>query len=278
EILVTGSAKLDFYRFGGDSLQGRYHYLRLLPLTLAEVHGKKYGDLSSLLRYSGFPEPFSRQSDVETRRWSKQYRTRLVQEDLRNLEMVQDLGSFELLMGRLPACVGAPLSVNSLREDLQLAHKTVAKWLTILERLYAVFRLSPVGGPRIRAVKKEQKCYLFDWASIAEESARFENLVAVHLLKYIYWMEDSEGRDVELRYFRDTDGREVDFVVLENGFPSFFVECKLSDRDIHPALRYLCAKNPRVPAYQISLNGKQDYQSVEGIRVCPAHVFLRDLI
>jgi predicted AAA+ superfamily ATPase len=37
QILVTGSARLDFYRFGGDSLQGRYHLLRLHPLSVAEL-------------------------------------------------------------------------------------------------------------------------------------------------------------------------------------------------------------------------------------------------
>ncbi|MFN3414255.1 MAG: ATP-binding protein [Thermoanaerobaculum sp.] len=30
-ILVTGSARLDFYRFGGDSLHGRYHAFALAP-------------------------------------------------------------------------------------------------------------------------------------------------------------------------------------------------------------------------------------------------------
>jgi predicted AAA+ superfamily ATPase len=91
---------------------------------------------------------------------------------------VQDLGNLELLMLRLPELVGSPLSINALREDLQLAHKTVTNWLEILERLYAIYRLSPFGAPRIRAVKKEQKHYHWDWSLVQEPLLRFENLVA----------------------------------------------------------------------------------------------------
>jgi len=59
-------------------------------------------------------------------------------------------------MLRLPDLVGSPLSVNALREDLQISHKALSSWTQALERLYAVFRLAPFGAPRIRAVKKEQ--------------------------------------------------------------------------------------------------------------------------
>ena len=138
----------------------------------------------------------------------------LIREDVVGLERVQDLGNLELLMLRLPDLVGSPLSINALREDLQVTHKTVAHWLQILERLYAIYRLSPFGAPRIRAVKKEQKHYHWDWSLVQEPSCRFENLVASHLLKWVHHEQDTKGRDLELQYFRDTDRREVDFVVV----------------------------------------------------------------
>lgn len=278
QILVTGSARLDLYRYGGDSLQGRYHYFRMMPFSLGELQGQtgSANDLETLFKFGGFPEPFSLQSEVETRRWSKEYRTRLIREDLRDLEQIQDLGSFELLMNRLPDCVGNPLSVNALREDLQVAHKTAKKWIQVLERLYSIFQIPPFGGPKIRAVKKEQKPYFYDWSVVENEGTRFENMVAVHLLKHVYWLEDSQGLTLELRYFRDTDSREVDFVITEKLKPLFFVECKLSETMISPHLKYLCAKYPKVPAFQIHLRGSKDFQTPEGIRVCPAHVFLRD--
>ncbi len=277
-ILVTGSARLDFYRHGGDSLQGRYHLLRLHPLSVAELKLKTPGELRDLLTLGGFPEPYFGGSEVEARRWSREYRDRLVREDVASLERVQDLGNIELLALRLPELVGSPLSINALREDLQVAHKTVANWLRILERLYAIFRLAPFGAPRLRAVKKEQKHYQFDWTLVPDPAARFENLVASHLLKWVHFEQDAKGRDLELRYFRDRDGREVDFVVTEKRAPLWFVEVKSADADVSSSLRSLKARFPKAEAWQVSAAGTKDYVSPDGIRVAPATLFLSTLV
>ncbi len=277
-ILVTGSARLDFYRFGGDSLQGRYHLLRLHPFSAAELRLRTAAELQDLLRLGGFPEPFLGGSEAEARRWSREYRSRLVREDVAGLERVQDLGNLELLALRLPELVGSPLSVNALREDLQVSHKTVSGWLKVLERLYAVFRLPPFGSPRIRAVRKEQKHYHFDWSLVPSEPARFENLVASHLLKWVHFEEDARGRDVELRYFRDTDGREVDFVVVEGRRPLLLVEAKWSDAEPDRGLRYLKARFPAAAAWQVSAVGRKDFVTPEGIRVAPALELLSTLL
>ncbi len=278
EILVTGSARLDVYRYGGDSLQGRYHSLRLFPLSFAEIGGNTSDDLKGLLKLGGFPEPFFSQSEKTALRWSREHRARLVREDIRDLENIQDLSGVELLLGRIPDCVGNPLSINALREDLQVSHKTVSHWIEVIERMYGIFRISPLQGPKIRAVKKEQKAYLYDWIPIEDEGYRFENLIALHLLKYSCWLEDSQGQESELRYFRDTDGREVDFVLLKNKQPILLVEAKLSDTAVSPALHYLKAKYPATRAYQLLLDSKRDFVSSDGIRVCPAREFLKELV
>lgn len=90
QILVTGSARLDHYRRGGDSLQGRYHFYRLLPLSCAELDAVSISTVQDLLVYGGFPEPFLVQSEMESRRWSREYRSRVIQGDLADLENVRD--------------------------------------------------------------------------------------------------------------------------------------------------------------------------------------------
>jgi hypothetical protein len=277
-ILVTGSARLDYYRFGGDSLQGRYHYLRLHPLSAAELRLKSAAQLRELIALSGFPEPYFSGSADEARRWSREHREFLIQEELRDLESVHDTGQLLLLMLRLPDLVGSPLSINSLTEDLQISHKTIARWLKILERIYAIFRLVPFGAPTIRAIKKSLKHYHFDWNVVLDDGARFENVVASHLLKWIHHQIDTKGRELELRYFRDIDGREVDFVVLENRKPLSFIEAKWNDGDIVPGLKYLKERFPAAEAWQISATGKKDYVSREGIRVAPALELLGTLV
>jgi hypothetical protein len=277
-ILVTGSGRLDLYRFGGDSLQGRYHLLRLHPFSMAEIGASRPEVVRDLLRLGGFPEPFLSGSEAEARRWSREYRTLLVREEVSALERVQDLGNLELLMLRLPELVGSPLSVNALREDLQVSHRALTGWLAALERLYAIFRIAPLGAPRIRAVKKLQKHYHFDWSVVPNEAPRFENLVASHLLKWIHYEQDTQGRELDLRYFRDLEGREVDFVVTERRQPTLLVECKWGDAPPDPALRYFKARFPEAAAWQVSAAGAKHYQTPEGIRVAPANALLKDLV
>lgn len=278
QILVTGSAQLDCYRRGGDSLQGRYYYLRLYPLSVAELKIHTGSELRELFILGGFPEPFFTGESIEAKRWSKDYRHRLIEEDLVKLEQIRDLGRLELLMIRLPELVSSPLSINALREDLQVSHATVANWLDIFTRLYAIFRISPFGASKLRAVKKEQKHYHFDWSLVQTDGARFENMVAVHLLKWVHFEEDTKARHLELRYFRDIDGREVDFIITENGIPIMAVECKYTDGDISKGLKYFKNHFPQCDAWQITMAGQKDYLSKEGIRVSTALSFLRDLI
>jgi hypothetical protein len=277
-ILVTGSARLELYGRGGDSLQGRYHLLRLHPLSVAELGLTTAAEFRDLMNLGGFPEPYFAGSEVQARRWSREHRNLLVREEIASLERIQDLGNLELLALRLPELVGSPLSINALREDLQFSHKTVTNWIAVFERLYALFRLSPFGPPGVRAIRKASKHYHFDWTLPQEMGARFENLVAAHLLKWIHHQQDAEGRDVELRYFRDTTGREVDFVVTERRKVLALVECKSADAEIDPSLRYMKSRYPDAQAWQITATGRKDYQSAEGIRVCPATRFLATLV
>ncbi|MBF0360766.1 MAG: ATP-binding protein [Oligoflexia bacterium] len=278
KIIITGSARLDYYRFSGDSLQGRYHYLRLFPLSFKEIRGQNQNDIMNLFLLSGFPEPFYQNSQKKANRWTAEYSTRFIREDLTSIERIEDLGTLELLIERLPECVGSPLSINSLREDLQINFRTVSRWLDIIERLYSIFRILPLNASKLRAVKKERKHYHYDWNLVSNLGARFENFIAVHLLKYVSFYQDTEGAKLDLRFYKDLEKREVDFVILDKSKPSILVECKLNDEQISSNLIYLKNKFPETTAYQISLHGKKDYLSKDGIRICPATHFLKELL
>ncbi|MFC1746437.1 ATP-binding protein [Candidatus Riflebacteria bacterium] len=279
KILVTGSARLDHYRHGGDSLQGRYHFHRLHPLSVAELNSNPSSTLHDLLVYGAFPEPFLMASETQSKRWSREYRSRLVREDLLDLERVKDIALVEHLVLRLPDLVGSPLSINGLREDLQVAHQTVARWLQILENLYLIFRIYPFGNPKIRAIKKDAKHYHLDWTAIRDPGPRFENLVACHLLKWCHFLQDAEGRDMELRYFRDVDLREVDFVVMEDGGPLQFIECKTSFHNVSTrSLRYLKQRFPQTDAILIGLKDKKEFIDKDGIKHMPVYRFLNRLV
>jgi len=275
-ILVTGSARLDYYRKGGDSLAGRYRYFRLHPFSLRELGPAAAApELAALLKFGGFPEPLFAQDEAEHRIWHRDRLSRVVRDDLRDLEQVREISLVEHLVEMLPERVGSPLSVASLREDLQVDHKTAERWLQILENLYVCFRIAPYGAPRVRAVKKERKLYLWDWSGVPDPGPRFENLVASQLLKYCHWIEDTTGHAMELRFLRDTDKREVDFVVLRDRKPQFAVECKSGERSIGPALRYFAERTPIPHFYQVHL-GERHYVTGK-VTVVPFVRFCADL-
>jgi predicted AAA+ superfamily ATPase len=181
--------------------------------------------------------------------------------------------------------VGSPLSINSLREDLEVSFDAVKHWLEIFENIYACFRVSPLGGKQIlkniRAVKKEQKLYFWDWALVDNEAARFENLIAMHLLRFCHFIEDIYGMRTELRYFKDTRGHEVDFIILKEAKPWIAVEVKLSEQSLDPNLKYLLERVTIPYAFQVHLKGNSYYQvdDINGAKVSiiPARRFLSNL-
>lgn len=277
-FIVTGSARLDYYRKGGDSLQGRYHYYRLHPFSIMECGGRPDKALvQQLLRFGGFPEPFTKANDRFHRRWMREHSDRIIHEDLRDLERVREVSMLELLLHHLPACVGSPLSVNSLSKLLQAAHETVEHWLSIFDRLYVSYRIPPFGAKRIRAVRKEKKLYFWDWSRVENPGARFENMVAGHLLKYCHFIEDTQGYAMELRYIRDTDKREVDFVVLRDGHAEFAVECKSGERNASSACQYFRERTNIPRFYQVHLGERSFGNAETNTCVLPFADFCREL-
>lgn len=277
-FLVTGSARLDYFRKGGDSLVGRYHYLRLHPLTLNEISKTPtQNDLKLLLKFGGFPEPFLKQSDLFHSRWTLERNHRVVTQDLKDLENVKDISLVELLAQSLPIRVGSAISIKSLQEDLQVSPNTVERWVQILETLYFCYRISPFGPPKIKSVKKAQKIYLWDWSDLEDPGARFENLVASQLLKFCHFEEDTKGLKTELRYFKDTvTEKEIDFIVLQKNKPLFAVECKSGERALSSSL-VSNGKRLGIPKlYQVHL-GSKDYGNERHGRVLPFVSFCKEL-
>ena len=275
-FIITGSARLDYYSKGGDSLQGRYHYYRLHPFSIPEINrDATENDVEKLLKFGGFPEPFLRGEEKFWRRWQRERIQRVIYEDIRDLENIKEISLLELLAEELPNRVGAPLSVKNLKELLQVAHETVERWLKIFERMYYCYRVPPFGAPKIRAVKKEQKLYFWDWSIVPDPGPRFENFIASHLLKYCNYIEDTQGFRMDLRFVRDTDKREVDFVVLKQGQPIFAVECKSGEKKVNPALFYFKERTPIPKFYQVH-EGRKDYVN-NGVRVLPIQNFCKEL-
>ena len=278
-FLVTGSARLNHFSRGGDSLMGRYFYYCLHPFSLMEINrNPNKSDMETLLKFGGFPEPLFRQSQKDLRRWQNSRQQQVVYDDLRDLERVREVSLIELLLESLPERVGSPLSINSLRQDLSVSHQTIEHWIKLLEVLYMVFRIPPFGTSKIRSVKKEQKLYFWDWSCVESDGFRFENLVASHLLKYCHYQRDTKGLKTELRYLRDTDKREVDFIVIQNKKPLFAVECKIKDTKLSPHLNYFQNRLSIPQCFQVHLSDKDFGNEKTKGRSLPFLTFSKEIL
>jgi predicted AAA+ superfamily ATPase len=263
-FLVTGSARLDLYRRGGDSLMGRYHYWRLHPFTLDECPQKINPEdaFHRLMTVGGFPEPFLDGDEREARRWRRERSERVLREDIRDLEPIRNIQLLGLLLDSLRHRVGGTITISNLAGDLEISPKTAKAWIELLERMYLVFAVRPYTRSLPRAILKPPKVYFFDNADVlGDEGARFENLVATHLLKKIHFIEDHEGYRCELRYLRDKEGREVDFVILKEGKIEELVEVKYSDKNISRSLKYYAERLNPSKATQIVANLKKPYSN-----------------
>jgi uncharacterized protein len=256
DILVTGSARLNVYKKGSDSLLGRYFNFRLHPFSLSELSGQLPQESDSLiyslflrskktqgiwreqigdfLKFGPFPEPLLNQNIRKVRAWRKLRHDLIIREDLRDISRIPELARIEMLASLLPERVGSLFSVSSLVDYLEANYTTVQTWLGYLKELYFLFEVKPWQKRISRSLKKEGKVYLWDYGEVDNPAARFENLVACHLLKACdYWNDSGQG-DFQLHYLRNKEKEEIDFLIVKDGRPWLPVEVKSSDTQPSP--------------------------------------------
>lgn len=276
-ILVTGSARLDVYRRGGDSLIGRYHYWRLHPFTLDEIPGKisTADAFQRLMTVGGFPEPFLDGDEREARRWRRGRFDRVLREDVRDLEAVRNIQLMGLFLDALRRRVGGVVTLSNIAGEIQVSPKTVKQWLEILERMYLVFTVRPYTKSLPRAILKPPKVYFFDNADVlGDEGARFENLVAASLLKRIHFLEDRDGHRLELRYIRDKEKREVDFAIVKDGRLMELIEVKYGDEAVSKSLQYYAERLGPDHCTQLVANLKRPFKKGRVLVTDPISYFL----
>ncbi|MHB1013883.1 MAG: ATP-binding protein [Desulfurivibrionaceae bacterium] len=276
KILVTGSARLDTFRSTGDSLAGRYFRHRLNPLSVAEIPDASESTIDMLMTRGGFPEPFLAATDQDAARWRLQYVDGLIRTDILDFERIHDLRAMQLTLELLRRRVGSPISITSLAQDVACSPNTIKKYLEILEALFIVFRVTPFHHNIARSLLKEPKLYFYDTGMVkGDDGLRFENLMAVSLLKHVNAIEDYEGKRAALHYLRTKEKKEVDFAVAVEDQPTTIIEAKLSDSEVSPSLRYFHEKYD-LSAMQVVRHLRQERMAGK-IAIRRALGFLREL-
>ncbi|MFA5995243.1 MAG: ATP-binding protein [Patescibacteria group bacterium] len=277
-ILVTGSARLDAFQATGESLAGRYFVHHLLPFAPAELKNTPYNNIDRFIQRGGFPEPFLAETDEAAERWRLQYVNGLIREDILDFEQIHDLRAMQLVLDLLRERVGSPISYSTIAQDVGVSPTTVRKYIQILEALYIIFRVTPFTRNIARSLLKEPKIYFFDNGLVnGDVGAKFENMVAVCLLKYIYSRSDYQGQRVTLHYLRTKEGKEVDFCISKNHVIEQLIEAKNNTSNIDSSLHYFSHKY-NLPATQLIKEAKREYKVNERITLRDARKFLGELI
>jgi predicted AAA+ superfamily ATPase len=293
DILVTGSARLAVYRKGSDSLLGRYLPFRLHPFSLREMDQpdslppgevleciftrslrskrSQQDRIESLMEFGPFPEPLFSQNKKKARLWRRTRVEAIIRQDLRDMTRIPEFSRIEMMAALVPDRVGSPFSISSLQEDLEVSHPTVKRWLLLLQELYYLYEIKPFQKRIARSLKKEGKVYLWDWSEVPDRAARFENLVAGHLLKACHFWTDTGEGDFELYYLRNKEKQEIDFLITKDGHPWLPVEAKLSESTPSPNWRKFLKMLPCRRALQlISTPGHWKEHSIEDAAVLTA--------
>lgn len=271
-FLVSGSGRLDLYKSGGESLAGRYLMFHLFPFTVSELsHNKRSWKefvrdplqgfkinkpdataaiWSRLSELSGFPEPYLKQKRSFWVQWSANYHKQIIREDIRDMSGIKKINELEILYSLLPSKIGSPLSINSLAGDVGAAFDSVKNWISLFERAYLLFRISPWNKRITRAIKKEQKAYIFDHPLVTDPGSRFENMVAVELYRSVArWNEKGLGI-FSLHYIRNKEKQEVDFLICDNNKPWLMIEAK-NGSELYSQSLQLFQSKLNIPAVQL---------------------------
>lgn len=266
-IIVTGSARLNIYKKGGDSLMGRYFYYRIHPLSVAEIATPHLieeeirspapisdNDWSALITYGGFPEPFIQRSKEFSRRLHIMRKDQLFREDIRDGTRIQELAQLEMLAELLRHQAAQSMDYQSLAKKIGVSIDTIRRWLEVLKSFYYCFSLQPWSKNISRSLIKEPKLYLWDWSLIEDEGHAHENMVASHLLKAVDFWNDRGLGEYGLYYLRTKDKIETDFAVTKNGKPWFLVEVKTKAKGISPALHHFQKETGAPHAFQAAFD------------------------
>jgi len=294
-IIVTGSAKLDLFRAGGDSLMGRYIPYKIHPISVAECKNLTITDqeirspvyvapeiMNNLLKFGGFPDPFLKKDEKFLNQWKRLTKQQLFREDIRDLSHIQEIGQLEILSDLLKHQAGQLLNLSNLAKKMNVAVTTIKRWLNTLETFYYCFLIKPYSKNITRGLLREPKLYLWDWSNVTSEGARFENLIASHLLKAVHFWNDRGIGDYALYFIRDKEKREVDFLVTKNQEPWFLVEAKYSDNaSISEHLYRFQAQLKAKHAFQVVFNAEYidvDCFCEKDPVIVPSSTFLSQLI
>lgn len=256
-IWLTGSQQFRLMNDITESLAGRVVICNLMGFSLHEIFAeseksvpfipslsikknssrKDLSETFKIIWQGSFPESV----ELGEKYWKNFYSSYIktyLDRDVRDLLKVENLLDFHKFIKVIAARTGQELNMADISKDCGVSPNTVKSWLSVLESSGIIFFLQPYSKNITKRITKRPKlyfmdtglcCYLTEWtspetlASGAMRGAIFETFVVSEILKsYVH-----SGEEVNLYYYRDNNGSEIDLIISRDGI-LYPIEIKVS--------------------------------------------------
>lgn len=223
-FILTGSSARKLVRSSHmNLLPGRVAFMKLDPFNLSEAPRV---DLEELLLYGSLPGTMAtatlrdREEDLES------YVTTYLEAEVRAEAVVRNLGHFARFLELAASESGELVNLRKLSQEIGVAHTTIGAYYQILEDCLIVERFDPLTESKTRKKLTKSARYLFFDLGVRRIAARegtrlsretmgklFEQFVGLELLRHV----QAGGWNAKIRFWRDPDGPEVDWVIEDEG-------------------------------------------------------------
>ena len=235
-LLATGSSTLGASSRFRDTLAGRKRDLWLTPMIDADLTSFKRSDLPHRLLHGGLP-PFFLSADLPERdfqEWMDAYWAK----DIQELFRLERRASFQRFVELLMAQSSGIFEATKFAAPCEVSRTTITNYLAVLAATSAALIVRPFSSRRSNEIIAAPKVYGFDtgfvcahrgWVSLRPDDLGrlWEHYVLNELTAQL--------QATDLRYWRDKQGHEVDFLWMPRGRTPVAIECKWSARDFDPA-------------------------------------------
>lgn len=242
QYIMTGSQKFSLMKGVSESVAGRISILNLHSLSARELanHFKTSLNAQQSLDWivkGGYPEIY--EQDLDHSRFFADYISTYIERDVRQLLNIRHIREFDQFMRLLAIRSGQIFSMSRIATEIGVSTHTIKSWINVLEASNIIYLLKPyyqnfgkriIKSPKLYFLDTGLLCYLTNITTtdMLKNSpllgAFFETFVFGQLLRSLH----NQGKSDEVYYFRDKDGREVDFIIPEGNRLNLY-ECKWHD-------------------------------------------------
>ena len=272
KIVATGSSAIEMHKHLKESLAGRRLAVRLMPLSFAEYkqRGKDYRTLlNEYLTFGGLPELIHHDAPEEKIRLLNEILETYIQKDIKSLIREENIRAFNSLLYLLAERQGSLISLGGLANDIGLTARTLERHISIMEQTYILYSVFSYSRNIGNELKKSRKLYFYDLgirnALLRDFSMPTErnDIGVIHESFAALQIISRLKPNMELKFWRNKVGQEIDFVLLKNRLPLLIeIKTTIHEPEVPQAMKIFIKNYPETAGaiiYSTKLHADIEY-------------------